>query len=147
MNLTVCVSLPHARFRCKRSVLMLCAPVFIFTSGRSVLLGRPRCGLSILLSLLAILNTLSRVYAKPLHEKTDKTRKYWVSHFPYDTKMATDGYWARKALILRAFNSAPACLSVCPFVCSTVSRDPPLCLSVCLSKVSVCLSVCTQELA
>ena len=26
------------------SVIMLCAPVFIFTSGRSALLGRPRCG-------------------------------------------------------------------------------------------------------
>ena len=26
------------------SVLMLCAPVFIFTSGSSALLGRPRCG-------------------------------------------------------------------------------------------------------
>ena len=31
----------------KLSVLMLCAPVFIFTSGSSALLGRPRCGLSI----------------------------------------------------------------------------------------------------
>ena len=30
---------------------MLCAPVFIFTSGSSALLGRPRCGLSILESL------------------------------------------------------------------------------------------------
>ena len=29
------------------SVLMLCAPVFIFTSGSSALLGCPRCGLSI----------------------------------------------------------------------------------------------------
>ena len=29
------------------SVLMLCAPVFKFTSGSSALLGRPRCGLSI----------------------------------------------------------------------------------------------------
>ena len=28
-------------------VLMLGAPVFIFTSGSSALLGRPRCGLSI----------------------------------------------------------------------------------------------------
>ena len=28
-------------------VLMLCAPVFIFTFGSSALLGRPRCGLSI----------------------------------------------------------------------------------------------------
>ena len=29
------------------SVLVLCAPVFIFTSGSSALLWRPRCGLSI----------------------------------------------------------------------------------------------------
>ena len=57
------------------SVLMLCAPVFIFTSGSSALLGRPRCGLSIWLSLLAILNTLFWVYANLFHEKTDKTRK------------------------------------------------------------------------
>ena len=45
------------------SVLMLCAPMSIFTSGSSALLGRPRCGLSICLSLLAIFNTLFRVYA------------------------------------------------------------------------------------
>ena len=43
-------------------VLMLCAPVFIFTSGSSALLGRPRCGLSIWLSLLVIFNTLFWVY-------------------------------------------------------------------------------------
>ena len=53
---------------------MLCAPVFIFTSGSSALLGRPRCGLSIWLSLLAIFNT--GVYANFFHEKTDKTGKY-----------------------------------------------------------------------
>ena len=29
------------------SVLMLCAPVFIFTSGSSALLGHPHCGLLI----------------------------------------------------------------------------------------------------
>ena len=40
------------------SVLMLCTSVFIFTSGSSALLGRPRCGLSIWLSLLATFNTL-----------------------------------------------------------------------------------------
>ena len=45
------------------SVLMLCTSVFIFTSGSSALLGRPRCGLSIWLSILAIFNTLSWVYA------------------------------------------------------------------------------------
>ena len=50
--------------------------MFIFTSGSSALLGHPRCGLSIWLSLLAIFNTLLWVYANRLHEKTDKTRKY-----------------------------------------------------------------------
>ena len=39
-------------------VFSLCAPVFIFTSGSSALLGRPHCALSICLSLLAICNTL-----------------------------------------------------------------------------------------
>ena len=63
------------RLSCKKlSVLMLCA--FLFTSGSSALLGRPRCGLSMWLSLLAIFNTLFWVYANLFHEKTDKTRKY-----------------------------------------------------------------------
>ena len=55
---------------------MLCAPVFIFTSGSSTLLGCPCCGLSIWLSLLVIFNTLFWVYANYFHKKTDKTRKY-----------------------------------------------------------------------
>ena len=58
------------------SVLMLCAPVFIFTSGSSALLERPRYGLSIWLSLLAKFNPLLWVYANIFHEKTDKTREY-----------------------------------------------------------------------
>ena len=33
-----------ASFKEALSVLMLCAPVFIFTSGSSALLGRPHCG-------------------------------------------------------------------------------------------------------
>ena len=41
---------------------MLYVPVFIFTSGSSVLLGYPCCGLSIWLSLLGIFNTLFWVY-------------------------------------------------------------------------------------
>ena len=61
-------------FKDALSVLMLCAPVSIFTSGSSALLGRPRCGLSIWLSLLAIFNTLFWFFF--FHEKTDKTRKY-----------------------------------------------------------------------
>ena len=44
------------------SVLMLC--VFIFTPGSSALLEHPRCGLSIWLLLLVILNTLLWVYVK-----------------------------------------------------------------------------------
>ena len=55
---------------------MLCAPVFSLTSGSSALLGRPHCGLSIWLSLLAIFNTLFGVYANLFHEKKDKTREY-----------------------------------------------------------------------
>ena len=60
----------------KLSVLMLCVPVFIFTSGSSALLGCPRCGLSIWLSLLAIFNTVFWVYANLFHEKTGKSQKY-----------------------------------------------------------------------
>ena len=56
------------------SVLMLCAPVFIFTSNSSALLGRPRCGLSIWLSLLAIFNTFLWVYSIYFHEKK-RTKK------------------------------------------------------------------------
>ena len=56
---------------------MLCAPVLTFTSSSSALLGCPRCGLSIWLSLLATLNTLFWVYGKSFfHEKIDKARKY-----------------------------------------------------------------------
>ena len=40
------------QFKEALSVLMLCAPVFIFISGSSALLGCPHCGLSIWLSLL-----------------------------------------------------------------------------------------------
>ena len=46
-----------------------------FTSGSSALLGRPRCGLSSWLLLLALFHTLFWVYANIFHEKTDKTRK------------------------------------------------------------------------
>ena len=55
------------------SLLMLCAPVFIFTSGSSFRLGRTHCGFSIWLSLFAIFTTL---YANLFHEKTDKTQEY-----------------------------------------------------------------------
>ena len=47
--LCVCVYVFAFGCKClfKLSVLMFYAPVFIFTSGSSALLGRPRCGLSI----------------------------------------------------------------------------------------------------
>ena len=51
------------------SVLMLSAPVFIFTAGRSAILGHPRYGLSMWLSLLAIFNIL-----------------VWVCHFSFTWK-------------------------------------------------------------
>ena len=57
---------------------MLCAPVFIFTSGSSALLGWPCCGLSIWLSLLAIFNTLSWVYVNLSHEKTSSNSAIFV---------------------------------------------------------------------
>ena len=51
---------------------MLSMPMFIFTSSISALLGHTRCGLSISLLLLAILNTLFWVYANFFHKKTGK---------------------------------------------------------------------------
>ena len=59
---------------------MLCAPVFIFTSGSSALLGCPSCGLLIGLSLLAIFNTLFWVYVNLFREKTDKTWYVWYEN-------------------------------------------------------------------
>ena len=53
---------------------MLCAPVFIFISGSSALLGCPHCGLSIWLSLLAIFNTL---FFMPFFFSTRKQKKTW----------------------------------------------------------------------
>ena len=79
------------------SVLMLCTPVFIFISGSSALLGRPHCGLSIWLLLLAIFNNfLTRKQTK--HDNTCT----WSPTFSYDTKMTAYGFLACKALILRA---------------------------------------------
>ena len=58
---------------------MLCAPVFIFTSGSSALLGCPRCGLSIWLSLLAIFNTLFWVYVNFFGKNGQNTKR--LHHF------------------------------------------------------------------
>ena len=59
------------------SVLMLCAPVFIFTSDSSALLGRPRCGLLIWLLLLECFHvTSSKSNFYTLH-----SRKLLLSYF------------------------------------------------------------------
>ena len=73
----------------KLSLLMFCVPVFIFTSGNSALLGRPRCGLSIWLSLLAIFNTL--FWVMPPRKRT-KQENTWSPPFLYDMEMAADSY-------------------------------------------------------
>ena len=80
--------------------LMLCAPVFIFSSDSSAPLGRPR-GLSVWLSLLAIFNKLFWVYVKFFTRKRTKQENTSSPPFLYDTKMAIDVYEARKALMLR----------------------------------------------
>ena len=75
-GLLFCVKFLVAFYLKKLSVLILCAPAFIFIPDSSALLGRPRCGLSIWLSLLVIFNTLFWVYANVFPEKmADKTRK------------------------------------------------------------------------
>ena len=101
------------------SVLMLCVPVFIFTSGSSALLGRPHCGLSIWLSLLAILNTLFWVYANLFHEKTDKTRK--SPPFSYPPKVTgrakhyTESFF-KKLFYYVILKILPLTIFVCHFV-------------------------------
>ena len=72
------------------SVLMLCVPVFIFTSGSSALWACPPCGLSIWLSLVALFNTLFSVYAKFFMRKWTKHTQNWSLPFSHDRKMATD---------------------------------------------------------
>ena len=78
-------------------VLMLCAPVFIFTSGSSALIGRPRWGLSIWLSLLALFNTFSEFMPIFFTRKRTKHENTRSPPYSYDA----EGYEARKALILR----------------------------------------------
>ena len=84
------------------SVLMLrnCAPVFIFTTGSSTLLGRPRCDLSICCYLPHSIH-FSEFMSVVFTRKRTKHKNTRSPPFLYDTKMAADGYYARKALILR----------------------------------------------
>ena len=60
--------------------------MFIFTSGRSALLGRPRSGLSIWLSLPAIFNTLFWVYIIFFTRKRTKHENARSPPFSHDTK-------------------------------------------------------------
>ena len=83
--------------------IMLCTPVFIFISGSSAqLLWHPDCGLSIWLSLLvlAIFSTLFWVCVKFFTRKRTKHENTWRPPFSYVRKMAADGYWVHKALIV-----------------------------------------------
>ena len=75
--------LPSQTFK-KLSVLMLCEPVFIFTSGSSAC-----CGLSIsdcryLQYSLQFSELIPIYYFFIFHEKTDKTREYSSPPFSYD---------------------------------------------------------------
>ena len=82
-------------------LMMLCAFVFIFTSGSWALLVvyRSDC------RLLPCSIHFFWVYANVFHEKTDKTRKYSKSAIFVWYKMAADDYKARKALIPRKARS------------------------------------------
>ena len=77
----------------KLSVIMLCMPVFIFTSGSSTLFRAPTLWF-IDLSLLAIFNTLFWVYAAFCFRRNSKQTKHKnTQHLPfsYHMKMATKG--------------------------------------------------------
>ena len=84
----ICVT--HERFFLKEalSVLMLCAPLFMFTSRSSALLGRPRCCLSIWLSLHNQYTFLSLCQHFSRKNPGQNTKN---SPFSYDTKMTADG--------------------------------------------------------
>ena len=75
-------------------LLMLCTPVFIFTSGGSALLKHPHCGLVIWLLLLAIFNRLFWVYANLFHTHKKPQTKHENSRslsFSYDMEIAAEG--------------------------------------------------------
>ena len=74
-------------FKESLSVLMLCTPVCIFTSGSSALLGHPHYGLSLWLSLLAIFSTLFRVYTHLFaRDNRQNTNIFQVHHPPMVTR-------------------------------------------------------------
>ena len=79
---------------------MFCAPVYTFISGSSALLGGPRCGLLIsrYLPYSTQFSEFTSIFVRRKRTKHENTGP----PFLYDNKMATvNGYWARKALILR----------------------------------------------
>ena len=79
------------------SPLMLCTPVFIFTSSSLALLGHLHCGsFDLTVSTCHIQYTFLSLCPPKKREKTDKTWKY-----SYDTKVAAGSYWVCEALILR----------------------------------------------
>ena len=77
----------------KLSLLMLLAPVFIFPSGSSALLGCPHCGLSVWLLLLAIFSTLSEFMSIVFWRENGQNMKI----LEVRTKMAVYGYYCRCA--------------------------------------------------
>ena len=115
-------------FKVAQFVSMLCAPVFIFTSGSSALLGRPRCGLSIWLSLLAIFNTLFLSLRRFFfHEKTEKTRKYskadifeWYENGR--RRLLGEVKWRRSEV-----ETAPSSLYFRPFKLSIIKNGKEIC--------------------
>ena len=89
------------------SVLVLCAPVFIFTSSSSALLGCPGCGLSVWLSLLAIFNTLFWVYVNFFKRKRTKHKNTRSLPFSCHTKIGR-----RRLLGAQSINTEKASLQV-----------------------------------
>ena len=87
-------------YRSCLSINALCACVYIYTSGNSAIVGHPRCGLLIWLSLQMYLPYsihFSEFMPTLFYGKMDKTQN---TPFMYHTKMAADGYLVCKALVL-----------------------------------------------
>ena len=127
---------------------MLCAPVLIFTSGSSALLGRPRCGLSIWLSLLAIFKTLFWVCANLLNEKTDKTLKYSEGrHFRMLRKWPpTVPGRAKHFKILRALKMISSFVSIpSPIQCNLSNSRGMVCTR--FTQLNSTLNFCSDSLA
>ena len=86
-------------------------PVFIFTSSSSALLGRPRCALSIWLSLLAVFNTLFWVYANLFVFTRKRTKHENTSHVWYQNSRGR--LLGAQSSERAPLNSLMVCLSAC----------------------------------